>query len=173
MKVRRRNGRKIHVLYGAEQGNTLAQAIWTPWGAWPDEIGKNKLVKSFDYDSLKDVGSVKLVLEVSSKANFRSATHDIEPLGLVHNDVWGKMIAKSLEEVEYFLTFIDDNTRFVWVYPPKHNMKCFINFCNESEKSFAQTTGESTLSTKFEEHGRWAGTEIQRGQKTTTKGYLR
>lgn len=42
------------------------------------KLAKNKLVKSFDYDSLKDVGSVKPALEVSSKANFRSATHDIK-----------------------------------------------------------------------------------------------
>ena len=36
-----------------------------------------------------------------------------EVLGLVHTDVCGKVGTKSLSGGEYFLTFIDDKTRYV------------------------------------------------------------
>ena len=40
-----------------------------------------------------------------------------EPLELiVHGDVCGKVNAKSFGGAEYFLTFIDDKTRYTWVY---------------------------------------------------------
>ena len=35
----------------------------------------------------------------------------VEPLDLVHSDVCGKMNARSLGGAEYFITFIDDQTR--------------------------------------------------------------
>ena len=37
------------------------------------------------------------------------------PLELIHTDVCGKINAKSLSEAEYFLTFVDDKTRYVSV----------------------------------------------------------
>ena len=35
------------------------------------------------------------------------------------------MSAKSLGGAEYFLTLIDDNTHYVWVYPLKHKNEVF------------------------------------------------
>ena len=43
-----------------------------------------------------------------------------ELLGVVHSDVCGKIETKSLSGAEYFVTFIDDKSRFIWVYPLKH-----------------------------------------------------
>lgn len=51
-----------------------------------------------------------------------------EPLGLVHTDVCGKMGTQSLSGGEYFLTFIDDKTRYVWVYILKHKDEVFKKF---------------------------------------------
>ena len=39
-----------------------------------------------------------------------------EPLHLVHSDLCGKMNKNSLSAAEYFLTFIDDKSRYVWMY---------------------------------------------------------
>jgi len=38
------------------------------------------------------------------------------------------MNAKSIGGAEYFLTFIDDKTRYVWVYPLKHKSQVFDRF---------------------------------------------
>ena len=45
-----------------------------------------------------------------------SETRHREVLGRIHSDVCGKMKNKSLGGAEYFLTFIDDKTRYYWVY---------------------------------------------------------
>jgi hypothetical protein len=51
-----------------------------------------------------------------------------EPLGLVHTDVCGKLNKQSLSGAEYFLTFIDDKTRYVWVYFLKSKNEVFKRF---------------------------------------------
>ena len=50
------------------------------------------------------------------KTNVNSST---KPLDLVHTDVCGPMPTRSLGGALYFVTFIDDATRKVWVYPIK------------------------------------------------------
>lgn len=39
-----------------------------------------------------------------------------EPLDLIHSDVCGKINCKSLVGPEYFSTFVNDKTRYTWVY---------------------------------------------------------
>lgn len=51
-----------------------------------------------------------------SKFKISDRKRAVEPLGLVHSDVYGKIIVKSLSGAEYFLTFIDENTHYVWRY---------------------------------------------------------
>ena len=61
-----------------------------------------------------------------------------ESLGLVHSDVCGKINAKSLSGGEYFLTFIDDNTRYIWIYvlkPKDEVFRCFLEWKAQVERS--------------------------------------
>ena len=51
-----------------------------------------------------------------------------EPLGLVHSDICGKLGTKLLGGAEYFITFMDDKTYYVWVYPLKHKDEVFQRF---------------------------------------------
>ena len=50
------------------------------------------------------------------------------PLDLVHSDLCGPMPVKSLGGASYFLTFIDDSTRKVWVYLLKNKSDTFDAF---------------------------------------------
>ena len=60
------------------------------------------------------------------KSFFNKWRHSFkELLGLVHNDLCGKINTQSLGGAEYFLAFIDDKTRYVWVYPLKHKDEVF------------------------------------------------
>lgn len=52
-----------------------------------------------------------------------------EPLGLVYSDVCGRITSKSAGGAEYFLTFTDDKTRYVWVYGLKQKSEVFSKFC--------------------------------------------
>ena len=59
------------------------------------------------------------------KQSMRKST---APLQLIHSDVCGKMSSKSLSGNEYFITFIDDYSRHVWVYPIKTKDQALSKF---------------------------------------------
>ena len=55
------------------------------------------------------------------------------PLQLVHSDVCGPMNVRAKHGASYFITFIDDFTRFGYIYLISHKSKalgCFRNFLN-------------------------------------------
>ena len=46
----------------------------------------------------------------------------------MHSDLCGKMNKKLLSGAEYFLSFVDDKTRYVWVYFLKSKEQVFEKF---------------------------------------------
>jgi len=51
-----------------------------------------------------------------------------EKLELVHTDVWGLVSVSSIGGKQYFVTFIDDHSRKVWVYFLRHKSDVFEAF---------------------------------------------
>jgi len=55
------------------------------------------------------------------------------PFDLIHCDIWGPFSVKSLNGSSYFLTVVDDHSRFTWVFLMKHKsescsfLQSFIN----------------------------------------------
>lgn len=79
-------------------------------------LAKDKLVDGFDYDESKEIRLCEPCVEGKHRQSpfpTGGGKRSEEPLGLVHSDVCGKMSAQSLSGAEYFLTFIDDKTRYV------------------------------------------------------------
>ena len=61
-----------------------------------------------------------------------------EILELVHTDVCGEIETKSLSGKKYFLTFIDDKSRYLWTYAIRKKSEVFekfLNWKNMEEKS--------------------------------------
>lgn len=61
-----------------------------------------------------------------------SSSRASHPLELVHSDVAGPMQSPSFSGARYFITFIDDFSRKVWVYFMKKKseaLSCFERFC--------------------------------------------
>lgn len=93
-------------------------------------------------------------------------------LGLVHSDVCGKMSSESLSGGEYFLTFIDDKTRYVWVYVLKSKdqvFSCFLEWKSMVERSTGQQlktlrtgNGGEYTSNKFKEYLKTEGVKHER-----------
>ena len=80
-------------------------------------MAKENLVDGYDYEKTKDIDFCESCTEGKhhrSTFPVKESERGKEPLDLVHSDVCGKMGAKSLGGAEYFLTFIDDNTHYVW-----------------------------------------------------------
>ena len=83
-----------------------------------------------------------------------------EPLELVHSDVCGKISSKSLSGAEYFVTFIDNKTRYIWVYVIKKKsdvFKCFCEWKTEVEKSL----GRSVKTLRTDNGGKYTSTEFE------------
>ena len=50
------------------------------------------------------------------------------PLELVHTDIFGTPRMSSLNDNRYFILFIDDHTRMIWIYFLKQKSKVFSTF---------------------------------------------
>ena len=78
-----------------------------------------------------DVGVCEhCILGKQKKVKFSRAgkTPKVERLELVHTDVWGPALVKSIGNSRYYVTFIDDSTRKVWVYFLKNKSDVFSVF---------------------------------------------
>ena len=95
------------------------------------KLADKRLVNNFDYDVSKQIGFCETCTRGKHHRNpFQSTggTCSNELLELVYSDVCGKMNTKSIEGADYFFTFIDDKTHYVWVSPLKHKSEVFDRF---------------------------------------------
>ena len=85
-----------------------------------------------------------------------------EKLELVHTNVWGPAQVSSLGGSHYYLKFIDDTTRKVWVYFLRHksyvfqtfkNWKCLVeNETGKKLKCLISDNGGEYCSHEFEDY---------------------
>lgn len=69
----------------------------------------------------------------------KSDSHALEPLDLVHSDVWGPAPISYVSGFKYYVHFLDDYSRFTWIYPLKQKsdvLQAFIQFKNLVENQF-------------------------------------
>ena len=70
---------------------------------------------------------------------FDKWTRAESPLQLIHSNICGPMNVRARHEVVYFITFIDDYTRYGYVYLISHKsqaLECFIKIMNLVENQF-------------------------------------
>ncbi|KAK4313452.1 hypothetical protein Pmani_015209 [Petrolisthes manimaculis] len=92
---------------------------------------RDDLVDGLNFDVNKELEFCDACVKGKSKKSpfpCNKVKPDREPLELIHSDVCGKFNEKSLSKGEYFLTFIDDATRYVWVYILKGKHEVFAKF---------------------------------------------
>lgn len=46
-----------------------------------------------------------------------SESHASKPFDLIHTDVWGPASIDSTDGYRYYVQFLDDHSRYVWIYP--------------------------------------------------------
>ncbi|RVW17179.1 Retrovirus-related Pol polyprotein from transposon TNT 1-94 [Vitis vinifera] len=90
-------------------------------------LSKGKLpeLKSIDFDMCESC-----ILGKQKKVSFLKTgrTPKVEKLELVHTDLWGPSPVASLGGSRYYITFIDDSSRKVWVYFLKNKSDVFVTF---------------------------------------------
>ena len=81
------------------------------------------------------------------------------PLELVHTDVCGKINTRSLGGAEYFLTFIDNHTRYIWVYMLKYKSEVFKRFV-EWKSMVERSTGRKLKVIRSDNGGKYTSKHI-------------
>ena len=135
------HGKKIGTLYmTSSPRDTIAVAdASTDTSLWHRRLGhmsekgmkmllsKEKLpeLKSIDFDMCESY-----ILGKQKNVSFLKIgkTPKAEKLELVHTDLWGLSLVTSLGGSRYYITFIDDSSRKVWVYFLKNKSDVFETF---------------------------------------------
>ena len=98
------------------------------------EKGLRELQKQgvFEDDHIGALGFCEdCIIGKSSRLRFETAAHTTkEKLGYIHSDLWGSAQVNSLGGCRYFLTFIDDFSRMVWVFALKSKDEVLEKFKN-------------------------------------------
>ena len=110
----------------------MASPVWSLGFQGLQALAKNRMVKGLDYDWFKrETGFCEpCVKGKSHRLPFQqcSSNRASRPLELTHSDVCGKIGTASLGVGEYFVTFVDDHMRHVWIYILKYKsevLQCF------------------------------------------------
>ena len=126
-------------------------------------MSREQLVNGFDYDTSKDLGLCEsCVVGKHHQSPFpaSSSRPSDELLELVHSDVCGKMSVKSMSGAEYFLTFIDNKTRYVWTYILKRKDQVFEKFL-EWKALVEKSTGQKLKTLRTDNGGEFTSTQFQ------------
>ena len=76
---------------------------------------------------------------------------DLKPLDLIHSDVCGNISPATLGGGNYFVTFIDDASRYTWVYVLKHKSEVFSKF--KEWKSLVENLYDRKIKTLRSDNG--------------------
>ncbi|MCI39746.1 retrovirus-related pol polyprotein from transposon tnt 1-94 [Trifolium medium] len=81
--------------------------------------------RSIEIDMCEDC-----ILGKQPRVSFQTSGRTLkkERLELIHSDVWGPTTVSSIGGKNYYMTFIDNHSRNVWVYFLKHKSDVFETF---------------------------------------------
>ena len=89
-----------------------------------------------------------------------NASKSVTPFEVIHSDVWGPAPSVSLDGYKYYVSFIDECTRYTWIFPLINKAAVFDNFVafhafvstsfGANIKVFQSDGGGEYLSTKFQ-----------------------
>jgi hypothetical protein len=104
-----------------------------------ERLHKDGLLNSFDFESFDTC--VSCLLGKMTKTPFISQSERASDLlGLVHTDICGPVSSVVRGDFQYFITFIDDFSRYGYIYLMRHksqSFKKFKEFQNEVQNQLA------------------------------------
>ena len=79
---------------------------------------------------------------------------------LIHSDVWGPFLVDSHEKFKYYVIFIDDYSRFTWIYCLRSKSKVFRTF-TEFLAYVANQFSTAIKTLRTDSSGEYLSTEFQ------------
>lgn len=106
-------------------------------------VKENKLhLSSSEFFELNKTVCASCQLGKGKKQPFSASTRvSISPLQLIHTDIWTSPVS-SITGFKYFVVFIDDYSRYTWIYPLHHKsvtFNTFVNYKTLVENQFSTT----------------------------------
>ncbi|GKB55574.1 zinc finger, CCHC-type containing protein, partial [Tanacetum coccineum] len=96
---------KLSIIWHAKLGHVHFKRM--------QDMSKDGLIPAFDMDTVK---CKSCMLTKITKKPFQNVKHETKVLELIHNDLCDPHATPSLGNKKYFVTFIDDASRFCYVY---------------------------------------------------------
>ena len=124
-----------------------------------NKLYKNGYLGSFDYESFDTCKSC--LLGKMTKTPFTGkGERSTELLSLIHTDVCGPMLTQARNDFSYFLTFIDDHSRYGHVYLLKYKSEVFEKF-KEYKSEVENQLGKSIKVLRSDRGGEYLSQEFQ------------
>ena len=105
------------------------------------KLHKESSLGSFDYESYDTCESC--LLSMMTKFSFKDMGECANgPLELIHSDVYGPMSTYAKADFVYFISFIDDHSRYGYLYHMRYKFEAFEKFKefkNEVEKQLGRS----------------------------------
>eukprot|EP00795_Rhopilema_esculentum_P014459 gene14460-biopygen4243 len=121
-----------------------------------------ELVEGLKFNDSKDMQFCEACVEGKQTRNSfpkGQATHATELLEIVHSDVCGPMQTTSLGGHRYFITFIDDKSRFTAIYFVKNKDEVLQKF-KEFEAMATNITGQRIKNLRSDNGGEYSSKEF-------------
>ena len=114
------------------------------WHARLGHVNYNKLKEMMQKQVVKGLPQIDIRKDIvcagyqygkAHQLPYKESEHRSKaPLELIHSDVFGPVKQISIGGMRYMVTFIDDFSRYVWVYFMKEKSKTFTKFKEFKEK---------------------------------------
>ncbi|KAM1411401.1 hypothetical protein COP1_024098 [Malus domestica] len=127
-------------------GQLVKSSVWHNRFGHPSNITTSLMLKNANIPCDKDVVSTVCQSCLEGKFTrlpFSPRTHQSSiPFEIVHSDLWGHAPCSSIDGFKYYVTLIDECTRFCWIFPliNKSNFfTTFVRFCSFVHTQFSTT----------------------------------
>lgn len=133
------------ILFTSQSNNTPSLTDWHKTLGHPSNNVLFKIIKACNLNvSNENLTFCSACQEGKShKLPFpKSKSQASKPLKIIHTDLWGPAHTISKHGFRYYIMFLDDFSRYSWIYPLKQKsdtLSSFVNFKNMVEKQFNTT----------------------------------
>ncbi|KAM1099692.1 hypothetical protein ACFX15_006016 [Malus domestica] len=127
-------------------GHQVSSALWHSRLGHPSNSVVSSILKqcqvSVAFDSNPVICSTCLEGKFCKLPFVASVSKSVTPFEVVHTDVWGPSPCISVDSFRYYVTFIDECTRYCWIFPLSNKSdvcSVFVGFYNFVLNHFTTT----------------------------------